>query len=115
MREAIRHPQNADGDFFVENYMCTACDAPRSEAPELIDYDAENHCYFARQPANETELEHAISAVRVSCVEAVQYGGCDQAIIDRIRLQPPTQDNSFDERTSFPDKLLASLKKFLGH
>ena len=88
MENRKRHPLNADGDFFVEYDMCLACDAPYSEAPELIEYDENTHCYFKRQPQTPEEVEHAINAVRVSCIEAVLYDGNDPEILKKIREIP---------------------------
>lgn len=85
MEKRKRHPLNADGDFFVEYDICLACDAPYSEAPELMAYDENMHCYFKRQPETPEELEHAINAVRCSCVEAVLYEGNDPEILRKIR------------------------------
>ncbi len=88
MEKLERHPLNAEGDFFVEYDTCLACDAPRSEAPELMDYDQNGHCYFKRQPQNPEELDHAVNAVRVSCIEAVLYEGNDPEILRKIRTMP---------------------------
>jgi len=79
-----RHPLNVVGDFYVENEMCICCDAPRDSAPDLIDYDAEMHCYFKRQPETSDELDAAVDAVCVSCVEAVRYDGDDPIILEKI-------------------------------
>ena len=67
------HPNNSPGPFIVENGHCIACGVPEAEAPELMAHDADNHCYFRRQPQTAEELEHACLAVFVSCCEAVQY------------------------------------------
>lgn len=88
MERLQRHPLNAECDFFVEYDSCLACDAPRSEAPELIVYDKAGYCYFKRQPQNAEELEHAVNAVRVSCIEAVLYEGNDAEISRKIRTMP---------------------------
>lgn len=84
MENFERHPLNSNGDFFVEYDMCLACDAPYSEAPELMAYDENMHCYFKRQPETAEELEHAINAVWVSCIEAVRYEGNDPKILQKI-------------------------------
>ena len=88
MEEPKRHPSNADGDFFVEYDMCMACDAPCSEAPELMAYDENMHCYFKRQPENLEEIAHAINAVRVCCIEAVRYEGNDSQVLQLMRTLP---------------------------
>lgn len=114
MSYPTRHPLNAKGDFFVAYDMCLFCDAPRSEAPELIDYDENGHCYFKRQPENPTELHQAIQAVRVSCIEAVRYGGSDLEILRAIARpfrQTADAPPSFWETLS--DKALNFLRKLL--
>lgn len=88
MKQLNIHPLNTEGDFFVENNMCMACDAPCSIAPELMAYDEKMHCYFKRQPQNREEIEHAIYAVGVSCTEAVRYKGNDPEILTRIGTTP---------------------------
>lgn len=83
-----RYKLNAEGDFYVEDGVCTACDAAPSEAPELIVYDEETYnCYFKRQPKTLEEVEKAIKAVCVSCVEALRYSGNDTKILDRLPIQ----------------------------
>jgi hypothetical protein len=84
MEKLKRHPLNAEGDFFVEYDMCLACDAPYSEAPELMAYDEDMHCYFKRQPQTPEEVESAINAVRVSCIEAVLYDGNEFCLSNKI-------------------------------
>lgn len=107
-----RHPLNADGDFFVEYDMCLACDAPYSEVPELMEYDKNMHCYFKRQPQTPEELEHAINAVRVSCIEAVLYEGNDPEILKKVKTTPCM--NRVEEfptfRQRFIDKFLKSFR-----
>ncbi len=110
MEKPARHPLNAEGDFFVEYDMCMACDAPRSEAPELMDYDENMHCYFKRQPQTAEELEHAINAVRVSCIEAVLYEGDDPEISKRVKTFPCM--NRVEESPTFRQRF---IDKFLKH
>lgn len=71
------------GDFYVDSETCLSCDAPRSEAPDLMD-DGENGCFFKRQPVTPDEVERACLAVCVSCVEGVRYRGSDGAILRRL-------------------------------
>lgn len=42
------YPKNVEGDFYVEDGCCTACDVPNYYAPELFEYDDELHCFVAR-------------------------------------------------------------------
>jgi hypothetical protein len=78
-----RDSRNAPGDFYVQCDVCLQCGAPEAEAPDLIVMDFDG-CYFKKQPETPEELEQAISAVAVSCISAVRYGGSDQKIIRRL-------------------------------
>ncbi len=109
MHKTKRHPLNANGDFFVEYDTCLACDAPYSEAPELMAYDENWHCYFKRQPQTPDEVEHAINAVRVSCVEAVRYEGNDPEILRRIQAMPCS--SRIEKPKTFWEKFSSLLKK----
>ena len=106
-----RHPLNVEGDFFVEYDMCLACDAPYSEAPKLMEYDKNMHCYFKRQPQTPKEFEHAINAVRVSCIEAVAYGGNDPEILNKVKTTPCM--NRVEESPTFRQRFIDKfLKRF---
>lgn len=82
-----RHPDNAPGPFYVVNEYCISCDAPESEAPDLMTHaESPNYqCYFARQPETANELEQAMNAVLVSCCGAVRYAGDDPQILERLQ------------------------------
>jgi hypothetical protein len=82
-----RTPFNAEGDFYVLKDTCITCLAPEREASELMGLDEATGCYFSRQPQTPEELEHAIEAVRVSCVEALRYAGNDSGILERLRAK----------------------------
>ena len=110
MENRKRHPLNADGDFFVEYDMCLACDAPYSEAPQLMAYDKNMHCYFKRQPQTPEELEHAINAVRVSCIEAVLYEGNDPEILKKVKTMPCM--NQVEESPTFRQIFINKFFKF---
>jgi hypothetical protein len=85
MQELPRHQQNASGDFYVWDQQCTACEASPRAAPDLMSQDETyGHCFFHRQPTTPEELEQAISAVYVSCVRAVRYGGTDPTTLKRL-------------------------------
>ncbi len=112
MKRLKRHPLNADGDFFVEYDICLACDAPFAEAPELMTYDENMHCYFKRQPETPEELEHAINAVRVSCVEAVLYEGNDPDILRKISEMPCA--NKADESKKNQESIFERVLKIFG-
>lgn len=79
-------PKDAPGPFYVEDGLCTGCEAPLLEAPDLMAYDeAGAGCYFRRQPETPEEVERAIRACRVSCVGAVRCSGDDPEILRRFR------------------------------
>jgi len=85
------HPANAPGPFYSENDGCITCGAPQAEAPALIGWyeercgaDAHSHCIFTRQPTSPDELEQAIRAMHVSCVENLRYRGSDPSILARL-------------------------------
>ncbi len=81
-----RYPENSKGDFYVENQVCITCGAPEAEAPDLIEHSKleYGHCYFKKQPTTADELDRAISAMQVSCIAGIRYGGKDQAILKRL-------------------------------
>lgn len=82
----VRYPENAKGDFYVENDACIRCGAPESVAPDLIDHSKAEyeHCYFKKQPETPDELERAICAMSVSCIAGLRYGGKDEQILKRL-------------------------------
>src|SRR5688500_2202951 len=84
-----RVPENAPGDFYVVAGSCTRCCLVHGEAPELLNDPAQpfNECYFRRQPQTPAEVEQAISAICVSEMEALRYGGTDESIIQKLRGQ----------------------------
>jgi hypothetical protein len=82
-----RTPLNAKGDFYVEKDTCLICMAPEHEAPGLMGYDEETGCYFKRQPQTPEEIEHAVEAVWVSCVQALRYAGNDPVILEKLRAK----------------------------
>jgi hypothetical protein len=84
-----RVPENAPGDFYVEAGLCTRCCLIHGEAPELLN-DPEQpfeECYFRRQPQTPDEIERAISAMCVSEMCALRYGGTDPTIIAKLRAR----------------------------
>lgn len=79
------HPKNAPGPFYVVNGCCTACMVPHVMAPTLMGFDeAEGHCFFSRQPADEEELYRAVLAVRSSELQCLRYGGDDTGVLQRL-------------------------------
>jgi hypothetical protein len=49
-----------------------------------MSHDKTGHCFFARQPNTEEEIDAAILSVWVSCCGAVRYGGQDREILIRL-------------------------------
>ncbi len=84
----VPYPKNASGPFYTEDESCMACEAPCTVAPDLIAHDEQasaHHCYFKKQPETPEEIERAIMACVVSCIEAVRYAGHDPEILERFR------------------------------
>jgi len=81
-----RYSENSQGDFYVEDGVCTSCGAPQAEAPDLIDHSKleYGHCYFKKQPKTDGEIERAINAIAVSCISGLRYGGTDEKILKRL-------------------------------
>jgi hypothetical protein len=79
-----RNPRNAAGPFYVLKAQCISCGAPQAEAPGLVTLDDEVGCYFRKQPDTAGEVNDAIRAMFVSCVEAYRYGGTDPLIRRRL-------------------------------
>jgi hypothetical protein len=73
-------------------------------------------CYFRRQPQTPEEIEQAIRAISISEVQALRYGGVDQAIIRRLHelgsadccdhplLGPPVKPPAPQQSVSAPRK-----------
>jgi hypothetical protein len=82
-----RVPENAPGDFYVQAGLCTRCCLVHGEAPNLLN-DPEQpfeECFFRRQPETPAEIEQAISAICVSEMCALRYGGTDPTIVTKLR------------------------------
>lgn len=73
---------------------CLQCEAPETEAPELLAplNDENMNTYFLRQPRTPEELSHACMAARVCCVSALRYGGRDISIIKQLQNNPEVCD-----------------------
>jgi len=115
------YPKNAPGPFYVENQCCLSCDAPYSEAPDLMAHDDGEggyHCHFRKQPETPQEVERAVMACVVSCVRAVRYAGNDPAILKRfgnsapkIRVTPRTAEGRYG-RTRRESSMAATELEF---
>ena len=84
-----RFEKNVPGDFYTTG-ECLACDAPESEARDLLaplgngNYDT----YFIKQPETPEEIERACCALQVCCVAALRYSGKNPEIIKRLGNNP---------------------------
>lgn len=83
MAQQPRHPKNAPGPFYVIKGHCISCGAPRAEAPGLVTLD-DDGCYFHKQPETPAEVNDAIRAILVSCIEVYRYAGDEPAICRRL-------------------------------
>lgn len=82
---------NASGPFYSVSDGCITCLAPQAAAPDLMECyedllgtNAQSHCFFAQQPQTSEELDQAINALEVSCIENIRYSGSDPAILKRL-------------------------------
>ncbi len=80
-----RNPKNAPGPFYVEGNHCISCGAPEAEAATLVTGCAsEEGCYVFKQPETAQEVNAAIRAMHVSCIQVYRYGGTDPEIRRRL-------------------------------
>jgi hypothetical protein len=91
---SIRFERNVAGDFYTTG-ECLACDAPESEAPDLLaPLEGDNFdTYFVKQPETAEEIERACRALEVCCVAALRYGGTNPEIIRRLGNDPEYCDH----------------------
>lgn len=89
-----RFRKNVPGPFYTTG-DCLACDAPETEAPELLARLDDENCdtYFVRQPTTLAEIERACRALEVCCVAALRYDGTDPKIIRRLGNDPEYCDH----------------------
>lgn len=67
----MRHPQNAEGKFWIDQEMCVGCQVCTGEAPDNITYDdAASKSYVSKQPENDVELAAVREAVEMCPVLA---------------------------------------------
>jgi len=88
-----RCPLNVPGPFYTMG-DCMACEAPETEAPELLAplIGGNTTTYFVKQPNTPEEVENACCAIQVCCVNDLRYGGTDPAIIQRLNNSSSTSD-----------------------
>ena len=66
-----KHPQNAEGKFWIDQEACVACQVCTGEAPANIRFDAAaGKSYVYKQPETDDELHAVHEAVELCPVEA---------------------------------------------
>ena len=67
----MKHPQNAEGKYWIDQNLCVACQVCIGEAPNNIRFDSDaGKSYVFKQPESAEEL-HALSEAIILCpVEA---------------------------------------------
>jgi len=79
------HPENAPGDFYVEDGCCITCGIPLSEAPEVFDWaKGGNHCIVARQPQSSASVTRTLRAMTNAEVDCIRYRGTDPQVGRRL-------------------------------
>ena len=78
------YPKNIEGDFYVEDGCCLACDIPNYYAPDLFSYDESLHCFVSKQPANQDELFRMIEIVMSADLECIRYSGTNPQMLKRL-------------------------------
>ena len=67
----MKHPQNAEGKFWIDQEVCVACSTCFGEAPNNIKLDdARGTSYVYKQPETDEELHAVREAVELCPVEA---------------------------------------------
>ena len=67
----MRHAQNAEGAFWIDQNICVACCVCIGEAPENIRFDdAVGKSYVYKQPENDNELAAVRESSTMCPVEA---------------------------------------------
>lgn len=80
----IPFPENAPGDFYVEDGCCTSCRMPSEVAPSLFSYAEDGHCYVSKQPSNGNEIHQMIQAFEVQDVGCIRYKGSNRAVMIKL-------------------------------
>ena len=62
----MKHPQNAEGKFWIDQEVCVGCQVCTTEAPENVRYDEDaNKSYVFKQPENDAETHAMREAVEL--------------------------------------------------
>ena len=104
------HPQNAPGDFYVEDQCCTMCAIPFTEAPALFGTTTdESHCFVKKQPSTDIELDEMVNAIRCAEFDCIRYGGSNRTI--QIRLVQVTAGSICDALPEDLQEVSAGLER----
>jgi hypothetical protein len=85
---AAPHPENAEGDFYVEDGCCITCGVPEDRAPGIFgwvdDPKGYTHCVVKRQPSTSLEITQTLEAMASAEVDCIRYKGRAEEILRRI-------------------------------
>lgn len=98
----VPHPANVPGPFYVVDGCCMACGVWEIDAPGLLEWlpDVEfPHCYVARQPVTDGELNMMVNAMRSNEVDCIRVRNCGPDWMARLLAEglgeqidlPPTK------------------------
>lgn len=96
------HPKNVEGDFYVVDGCCVACDLPSEQAPDMFKYD-DGHCFVCKQPGTQEEVIRILNAMEIQDLNCIQYKGRDVTIINSLK-QRNLEDcisDKFDESCDY--------------
>lgn len=119
MTEIIPHVKNVPGDFYVEDGCCTACDLPRSVAPEHFKYDEEEEyssCYVCKQPETKEELAKVLEALEMQELDCIHYSGQDKNILKDMQARKITCNSDFlqSQRSTSSNGVFNFFRKWLN-
>ncbi|HEX4505260.1 MAG TPA: ferredoxin [Alphaproteobacteria bacterium] len=80
------HPDNAPGDFYVEDGCCLTCGMAEAEAPEVFGRAKSDpgHCVVAKQPQTPENMDRTFRAVASAEADCIRYRGTDPEIARRL-------------------------------
>jgi hypothetical protein len=108
------HPENAPGDFYVEDQCCTMCAIPFTEAPALFGTTTdESHCFVKKQPSTEVELGQMVNAIQCAELNCIRYGGSSRTI--QVRLVQISAGSICDALPQDLQDVSASLERQALH
>ena len=96
------YPANVPGPFYVQDGCCLACGVWEEVAEGLLAWDEESsypHCYVARQPQSDGEVDQMIAAMNINEVDCLRVRICAPDWMKRpkdagvgAQIDPPTCD-----------------------